>query len=205
MSNTIKTAEEILNDYGTSDDYPAYHKDDVIAAMHQYHSQFEGLRWVKASERLPEIVDKKATPRFVKVRRKNYEGKEWIQKAVAFYFPEHFKTVEWEDWDDYNQADFPYTEEDADKGIVWLRPGWYSSIECNNCDGYWSRPLDVIEWQTDEAPLPSTKGEDADFDVLWDKCSEYIDDDSFSFSNVAGSSVITKSGFKKLVELLSKK
>lgn len=42
-----------------------------------------------------------------------------------------------------------------------------------------------------------------DFDELWDECSEYIDDDLFSLERVAGSSVITKSGWLKLIKKLS--
>lgn len=56
-----------------------------------------------------------------------------------------------------------------------------------------------------QAAAHSPAGRGPDFDVLWDKCSEHIDDDSFSFSNVAGSSVITKRGFDKLKQLLTEK
>lgn len=75
MSKTpLKTAEEILDsaiaDHAskmpledsvyrrmvTSNvSYLMVNKSIALAAMHQYHSQSQGLRWVKASERLPEI------------------------------------------------------------------------------------------------------------------------------------------------------
>ena len=98
-------------------------------------------RWIPVGERLPEAVEGKMKPVL------GLNGKHWV---IVYYFPEHFKTVEWEDWDDYNQEDFPYTEEDNEKELVWLRPGFYQSVECEKCEGYWSPPLPLTHWM----PLP---------------------------------------------------
>ncbi|SKA30190.1 hypothetical protein SAMN04488128_103236 [Chitinophaga eiseniae] len=98
-------------------------------------------RWIPVAERVPEAIDGKVYPVLC------LNGK---HRVICYYFPEHFKTVEWEDWDDYNPEWFPYTEEDAEKGVVWLRPGFYQEVECDKCDGYWSSPLPITAWQ----PLP---------------------------------------------------
>lgn len=121
------------------------------------------MRFIKVSERLPELKDKKAFPVFVKHMKPRYKNSSYEAKATAYYFPDRFKTVEWEDWDDYHEEDFPYTENDADSGCVWLRAGWYTSIECDKCDGYWSRPLDVIGWyeEPDESTPPASVEEAA--------------------------------------------
>jgi hypothetical protein len=126
---------------------------DLILMVHKFHPQHPGSAiWVKASDRLPEIVDKKCTTRFAKVEIERHDGTTYIAKAVAYYFPDHFKTVEWEDWDDYNEEYFPYTESDGERGVVWLRAGWYENIECDTCDNsHWSAPVKVIEWY-DESP-----------------------------------------------------
>src|SRR6185312_561950 len=50
--------------------------------------------WVKASDRLPGVIDKKCTPVFIRAEIKGYGGKVYISKRVAFYFPDHFKTIE---------------------------------------------------------------------------------------------------------------
>jgi hypothetical protein len=114
----------------------------------------EQMKWVKASDRLPEIVGKKVTTRFVKVEIKKYGGGTFVSKRSAYYFPEHFKTVEWEDWDDYEPEDFPYTEDDKLRECVWLRPGWYEDVHCDRCDACWNEPLNVIEW-LDESHTPT--------------------------------------------------
>jgi hypothetical protein len=105
----------------------------------------EEAGWIDVTT-LPQIVDKKAKP--VLVRYLNSNGKAF--HALAYYFPDRFKTVEWEEWDDYSEEDFPYTENDAEAGTVWLRAGWYQGVECDKCEGYWSSPLDVTEWM----PIP---------------------------------------------------
>jgi hypothetical protein len=101
--------------------------------------------WVRGV--LPEIIDGKSKPKYVKVERKRHDGTVYISKAVAYYFPDKFKSIEFEDWDDYSEEKFPYTESDEQRGVVWLCPGWYEDIECETCDtSYWSAPLNVIEW-----------------------------------------------------------
>jgi hypothetical protein len=100
---------------------------------------------VKVEDGNPQAVNGIMKPVLVKHKRGH---------TVAYYFPEHFKTVEWEDWEDYSQEDFPYTEEDKERGVVWLRPGFYQSVECDNCDGYWSHPLEVTDWQYIISPSP---------------------------------------------------
>lgn len=99
-------------------------------------------KWIPVTDALPEAVDKKMTPVLA------ING---TFRVIVYYFPYHFKTVEWEDWDDYTEEDFPYTEADNENGIVWLRPGFYQSVDCEKCDGYWSSPLPVTHWM----PLPS--------------------------------------------------
>lgn len=98
-------------------------------------------RWVKVEDGLPQAIDGKMKPVLVLYGKFH---------AVAYYFPEHFKAVEWEDWDDYNEEDFPYTQNDIERQCVWLRPGFYQSIDCDRCDPFWSRPLPVTHWM----PLP---------------------------------------------------
>lgn len=129
---------------GTNDFYDKEKYKSFIAGAEYLAERSAGV-WTPAST-LPEIVDKKSFPKHVKHIRKNYNGKEYEAIATAYYFPDRFKTVEWEDWDDYTPEDFPYTEEDENAGVVWLRAGWYSSIDCDKCDGYWSAPLNVTHW-----------------------------------------------------------
>jgi hypothetical protein len=118
------------------------------------------MKWINVTERLPEIVDKKTMPRFVKAEIKKYGGGTYLSKRVAYYFYEHTKSVEWEDWDDYSEEDFPYTENDCDKGIVWLRPGWYELVNCESCEEHWNRPLNVVEW-LDESPVQKDEAREA--------------------------------------------
>jgi hypothetical protein len=112
------------------------------------------MRWIKASERLPELIDRKSTPKHVRYLKKRCKGEPEVAIAVAYYFPDRFKTVEWEDLYDYNQEDFPYTEEDVEMGVVWLRAGWYIH-GCDKCEGYWTAPLDVVEWLDETAQSTS--------------------------------------------------
>lgn len=99
------------------------------------------MKWItiKSDEDLPKRIERRFTPKHVRYLK---EGEPTIAKAVAYYFPDRFKTVEF---------DSPYTERDSENGCVWLRAGWYSAADCDNCEGYWSAPLDVIEW-LDESP-----------------------------------------------------
>jgi len=134
------------------------------------------MKWIEETVK-PEIENGSCKPRHVKVEKKKYNSDEtYVVKKVAFYFPEHFKSVEWEDWDDYNEKDYPYTENDEVKGIVWLRPGWYESIDCDNCDGYWSSPLKVIEWLDETAPLPSTPAREVTDEEIENAAKEFAAD-----------------------------
>lgn len=118
------------------------------------------MKWKPVSEGLPEMADRKSTPKHVRYLKKRWKGDPYIAKAVAYYFPDRFKTVEWEDWDDYNEDDFPYTENDTESGTVWLRAGWYIDIDCQKCDGHWSAPIEVVEYLDESAPS-NTVEEDA--------------------------------------------
>ncbi len=100
------------------------------------------MNWINANELLPEVIDKKTMPVLAVTKK----GK----RIICYYFPDRFKTVEWEDWDDYSEEDFPYTESDEEHGCVWLRAGWYDSVDCEKCEGYWNSPHDITYWQ----PLP---------------------------------------------------
>jgi predicted HTH domain antitoxin len=99
--------------------------------------------WVSVEDRLPEVINKVMKPVF------GYTDKGFTEKVV--YFPHHFKTIEFEDWDDYNEEDFPETEDDKEKGIVWLRAGWYIERECSRCDTLNWDSINITHWQ----PLPS--------------------------------------------------
>lgn len=132
----------------------------IRSAAKQIASAGETMRWVKASERLPDVENKASKPRYAKVERVRSDGSVWCQKVVAYYFPDRFKTVEWEDWDDYKPEDYPYTELDNEKSVVWLKEGWYGDIDCRTCEPHWSAPLDVIEW-LDESASPSDTREEA--------------------------------------------
>lgn len=141
-------------------------KRNVYAAMEEYAAQFKdspyqaGSAGVWRSDQAPELVDgKKAIPRHVIAEKKTHDGKTYKSKRVAYYFPERFKSVEFEDWDDYDPKDFPYTTQDEEKGVVWLKAGWYESVNCDRCDEYWSAPLDVIEWLDESAASPAGDGE----------------------------------------------
>lgn len=122
--------------------------------------------WVKASERLPGVIDKKCTPVFVRAEIKGYGGKVYISKRVAFYFPDHLKTIEFEDWDDYNEEDYPYIENDQEKGVYWLRAGWYESVNCEKCEDYWNSPINVIEWLDESQPKKENALFEKDNDVI---------------------------------------
>lgn len=100
------------------------------------------MEWISVKDNLPEQVGKKMMP----VLGVTGKGK----RIICYYFPNHFQTVEWEDWDDYSEEDFPYTENDADRGCVWLRAGWYDTTDCEKCEGYWNSPHSITHWM----PLP---------------------------------------------------
>lgn len=113
--------------------------DRILQAMHEYAEQD---RWVKVSERLPELIDGKAKKIML------IDGNKY---RFGYYFPEYFKTVEWEDWDDYSEEDFPYTINDKEKGCVWLREGFYIEEYCSHCDMQVFEPFKPTHWQ----PLPT--------------------------------------------------
>lgn len=122
-------------------------------------SPYQGSAGVWRSDQAPELVDgKKAIPRHVIAEKKTHDGKTYKSKRVAYYFPECFKSVEFEDWDDYDPKDFPYTTQDEEKGVVWLKAGWYESVNCDRCDEYWSAPLDVIVWLDESISSPAGDG-----------------------------------------------
>lgn len=150
MGHAVKSAKEIL------DNLKAGFLAASTGASASHPLQENRGSWIKVSDYLPEIIDRKSTPKHVRYLKKRWKGEPYIAKAVAFYFPDRFKTVEWEDWDDYNEKDFPYTENDADNGCVWLRAGWYIDIDCQKCEGHWSAPIEVIEWLS-ETPQEEDK------------------------------------------------
>ena len=49
-------------------------------------------------------------------------------------------------------------------------------------------------------PMGAVKIKEETYEDLWDKYSEYIDTDLFSLQQVAGSSIITRESYSKLVE-----
>lgn len=155
QSECINESLEILADFekltenqlrGWNDDFTKIEnpglKEFAASLSSSTSLQDASVGWRKVEDGLPEVKDKKMSPVFV------LDGK---FRKIAFYFPEHFKTIEWEDWDDYSEENFPYTECDSQKGVVWLRPGFYEKINCDNCDWYWSSPIKPTHWQ----PLPS--------------------------------------------------
>lgn len=98
-------------------------------------------QWISTDE-LPELKNGKVYPVLVV----NIEhGKRRINKA--WYFPEKFKTVEWEDWDDYSQESYPHTIDDTENQCVWLKSGFYMEVENTDGNEYWSFPLNVTHWQ----------------------------------------------------------
>lgn len=101
--------------------------------------------WTSPDVQLPDIIDNKVKPVLVQT-----EGRRIL---IAHYFPDRFRTVEWEDWDDYCEENYSYTEDDKENQCVWLRAGWYYSTECDRCESYWNEPLKVMYWQY----LPETR------------------------------------------------
>lgn len=128
-----------------SPEYPHWYPTSSTAFSYLRQATVLEEMW-RSPDQLPQVVNKKMSQVLVK----HIKGKRTFH-TVAYYFPDKFKTVEWEDWDDYDQQDYPYTTEDAEAGCVWLNAGWYESVECDKCDGYWSAPLTVVSWM----PIPS--------------------------------------------------
>lgn len=65
---------------------------------------------------------------------------------LCHYFPDKWKNIESDDWDDYEPEHHPYTIPDEKNGVIWLKEGFYESIDCDRCDPYWSSPIDVAYW-----------------------------------------------------------
>lgn len=136
-----------------------YHDERVNNSTHSHYKAFiagadwaeSQVRWIPVEEALPAVIEKKMKPVL------GLNGKHAV---IVYYFPYHFKTVEWEDWDDYSPDDFPYTELDTERECVWLRPGFYYEVECNKCDGYWSSPLPISHWMPLPAPPAKEDGQD---------------------------------------------
>lgn len=184
MSNTIKTAEEILNDYGTSDDYPAYHKDDVIAAMHQYHSQFEG-RGEGVLSNLQEM---------------NHDILIHILKKVSLI--------------DLSECEFEkgYDETliyiNALKGSVVIDAISYDGNlfrMMNNDESF--EPLNpmisaYVAWTDYPAPLPSTKGEESE---LWNNVVATVGAADIVKTTIPDNAESINQWKKKLIDQLSEK
>jgi hypothetical protein len=101
-------------------------------------------------------------------------------------------------------------EQQATTGAVWVKaserlPGWTHPVHWRIADGpqtngkipvcEMSKGVDISvkwEWLYESAIAPNP-------DELWDEYSEYIDTDIDSCQAFAGSAVMTKGGFKKLM------
>jgi len=115
----------------------------VIRKPDDESSQAGDQQWLGVEERLPEKSEK-GMKAVLCINARS------IKKA--FYFPDRFKTIEFEDWDDYSEEDYPFTEDDRDKGCVWLRVGWYEELDCDFCDKHeWNHLTKVTHWM----PLPN--------------------------------------------------
>lgn len=73
----------------------------------------------------------------------------WVggKTEKGIYFPDRFKTVEFEDWDDFKPENYPHMIDDADKGCVWLKEGWYQELYNHVDDHYFYEPISPSFWQ----------------------------------------------------------
>lgn len=102
--------------------------------------------WVKASERLPEIINGTAYSKFVRYIKNNGDHIPYTTYTIAFYFPERYQLFA---FSNYNKSDCSYLERDTESGKIWFRAGWYSIIGLNRS---WSPPIEVLEWIDESQP-----------------------------------------------------
>lgn len=87
--------------------------------------------WIDPNKQLPEVFTKDNGVRFVKkllLTVATLNGKGTVE--IGRWYPDRFTTTDMEDWDDRSAEDFPWIEEDEKAGVLWLREGFYSEIEC---------------------------------------------------------------------------
>lgn len=123
------------------------HTATTHAALLKEIERLKGGGWIDVKDRLPEPFRNDDTERLLMKPVLILIKK---RQLIGYYFPDKFKQLEWEDWDEYKQEYFPWTTEDIDKGIVWANTGWYHEAERDG-EIYWE-PIDTAtHWQ----PLPA--------------------------------------------------
>jgi len=138
LTNAVIKLEEARNYVGDYIDSHPETSTTTLAALSTHGSQKED-EWIRVEDGLPEVIDKKMKPVL------GYNGKGVFK---CYYFPDHFKSVEWEDWDDYSEEGFPYTEADEKTETIWLRAGWYQEQDCDRCDcSTWVHRTTITHWR----------------------------------------------------------
>jgi hypothetical protein len=106
----------------------------------QHMAPMAAPQWISVDTALP-IKDKKS-PKVIL-----HNGK---ASLMGHYFPERFKTIEFDE--DLEQQDYPsYVDNDKDKGILFLKKGWYYKLQDVEDIEYWHPIEGVTHWQ----PVPS--------------------------------------------------
>lgn len=90
-------------------------------------------------------IDAKTTPELSAGAASEIIMKSKGVNHLGFYFPEKFMEFSMEDWGEYSEERFPYTEVDAENSKTWLRAGYYQEHNCNKCDTYYT-PIECDLW-----------------------------------------------------------
>lgn len=123
----------------------AMQRDAFIAGTTFAQQQADKSQWISVKDRLPETYVNQHGKKSMRYLLAYDKG-----SKVAWYYPERFKEVNVEDWDDFNAKDYSYIEEDTEKGMTWLKEGWYKELYNYVDDYYFYQPIKPTHWQ----PLP---------------------------------------------------
>jgi hypothetical protein len=195
-----KELQELKAGQGLGND--AHEKEIIMQAFEKVTQLFEGRTWIMDGRGSYPYND----DRYKEEVRYMYDEFEAIRKDTWANI--HSKSVDYR-----KQIIVQYLQENPPQGAGWVNAALqYAKETIEFADKEFKCPDHLVEtWcnmllntlhaiaqAQDESP--SKESETVDPDELWDEFSEHIDTDIDSASTVAGSSVMTKQGFKKMME-----
>jgi hypothetical protein len=172
MSDKLLSAEEIVkrinNAEWNGNGDPLYSFDQVLTAMETYKSQSGGMKWVKASERLPKVPAEYC----IKMRHKNDEPgdpltNDWADFDPAYggtwqFMDQDWTVVEWLDEstgeiEGWIPVEKGLPEKDRELWLAWedggVSDGKHNGDQFIDKNG-WSWVEDPQFWQYSNKPAP---------------------------------------------------
>jgi hypothetical protein len=168
-------------------------------------------RWVRASERTPDIFD--SAEKHYNLDGKKVDGFFLHQRCFEYFCNEiagyktidesQFNRIEWleeytEQFNQPTQNEFtpPYRVGRKQKRAILDSNGLEVGVFKTGSESEAQRYCDYLNQQ------PAQVLSDSGIEELWDKYSEYIDDDIDSLQRIAGQSVVTRNSFIKSIQSL---